>query len=72
MRVGDSSQRCEEIVKKKKKSQIAPLNAIMIIVICQCLLLDQFVERSARKSVFLLYHLQRDVHLICKLGMTFT
>ena len=31
MRVGDSSRRCEEIVKKK--SRIAPLNAIVIIII---------------------------------------
>ena len=30
MRVGDSSRRCEEFVKK---SQIAPLNAIIIIII---------------------------------------
>ena len=30
MRVGDSSRRCEEIVKK---SRLAPLNAIIILVV---------------------------------------
>ena len=36
MCVGDSSRRCEEIVKnleQRKKSQTAPLNAIIIIII---------------------------------------
>ena len=41
-------------------------------LICHCLLTAQFMEMTMRKSVFLWYWSQRDVHLFCKSRMAFT
>ena len=41
MRVGDSSRRCEEIVKKK--SRIAPLNAIIIMIMIMIMMMMMII-----------------------------
>ena len=41
-------------------------------LVCQLLLVGQFIETSTTKRVFLWYRSQRDVNLFCKIRMTFT